>query len=92
MAQQRKQYIAQNIDVIRTELARGKGPFSDILVDSYFCGNELAQQLRSTVKSEYVKRKFSTIPADKIAAEIKLIIEDSEVLSKSCGNALIANG
>jgi hypothetical protein len=92
MAQQRKEYIAQNIDVIRTELARGKGPFSDVLVDSYFCGAEFGQQLRSNLKSQFVKRKLSTIPAEQIASEINMIIESSEVLSKSCENYVVANG
>ncbi len=84
VAEKRVQYIAQNVDAVKTELAKGQGHFTEVLMDSYFCNAKGKQELRAAIRNEYVQRKISRISPAQISQELDAIILNSPELSASC--------
>jgi hypothetical protein len=80
----REQFIAQNLEVLKRELATGKGEFSDVLISSYYCNHEQDHQLKRIIRQRYIDLSISTGNGATINHGINKIIQENSDLLRSC--------
>ncbi len=87
--EKRKEFIAQNIEVLKNELAFGQGEFSKILLSSYACDSNATESLAKSIQQNYQQKNFSKLNAELIDHEIISIIQTSPEEFQTCGTSKI---
>lgn len=85
ITQHRTEFIAQNIDQIKIDLASGKGDFSEVLMSSYFCDEGTEVELQKKIKQNFVEMNLSNSEAKEIHSKINSLIKSDTELHRVCG-------
>jgi hypothetical protein len=70
----RKEFIAQNMDILKNEMAKGQGEMLEMLVHSYFCPQLKEKNAQKMIQNNFVQENLAQSNAHELNLKVEKIL------------------